>query len=159
MPSLQISSPPTHCIPPPVLCRCQVLDLTQFPSDDPAITRSQAVANVRAAMANGNTVALMYASSIHGSLYDLLNQVRHRAWCEQDGMRACTFCLLNCWTCSLVPFLLPALHSTGQERCHFLLCQRGCGHLQSSLPGGPSFPAAGPPASHRRCASSLLQQV
>ncbi len=54
----------------------QVLDLTQFPSDDPAITRSQAVANVRAAMANGNTVALMYASSIHGSLYDLLNQVR-----------------------------------------------------------------------------------
>ena len=53
----------------------QVLDLTHFPEDDVAITRSQAVANVRAAMANGSTVALMYASSIHGSLYDLLNQV------------------------------------------------------------------------------------
>jgi hypothetical protein len=65
------------------LSRLSVLDLSQYPQatkDDDAIARSQAVANVRVAMANGTPTALMYASAIHGSLYDVLNQVPG-PWC------------------------------------------------------------------------------
>ena len=69
------------------LAKLSVLDLTQYPKaseDDAAIARSQVVANVRMAMANGTPTALMYASAIHGSLYDVLNQV----WCRCTGYRS-----------------------------------------------------------------------
>jgi hypothetical protein len=71
------------------LAKLSVLDLTQYPQaseDDAAIARSQVVANVRMAMANGTPTALMYASAIHGSLYDVLNQVRRLLYGTWPGL-------------------------------------------------------------------------